>query len=837
MEIVALSPVHATTLTWRRDAKTWALTVVCKATFDLTPGEMRLSQGQDPLIEQDRRWEEEPARSLHSPTDLVPFKARADVMLVGHAYAPNGKSVRSLLARLVVGGVDKSIAVLGDRAAAGREPSPFTIMALRYERAAGGLGQANPAGIASTEARLPNLEPAIRAGTRSGDEGTLLAGFGPIAPDWPQRRGRLQGGAATWSPNDPLDESDPLFFNSAPADQQLATLRDDQPLLLENLHPDLPRLSTRLPGLRPQVFVERPHAAPHELEMHADALWIDTDRGRCTVTWRAHFPLSQREEPGRIFVAMTGARQQLTWDDMKGLERAIGADQAPPAPRKIPNVEAFSVDDEDDGDDTMTIARRLPMPALPPRKIPAPKPTLVGTPPPPVPVTAALPPTAPPPPMPALPPTPPAPIAAAAPGPPAPPLPLSPERLRALLAPRELSPGFDLSEPTSTDFYTVGEHTPILDASPLWLAQHTMPTPAVPASTPTPIVATPPASAPPIVAAPQPSVISLQSAAISASVPSAVATLTGDARSPWAAAGSSPRPTATPAPAAAPIKAPPPLKPAPSRTATLTGSTTKPPADVLDLLWFEAEALPRIRARFKALIDELEFEPLDPKHDLPVDDPKASRDRHHAFGVLTQAPGTDASGISRAMLDAISDKGRFTPPVVVLSGELRFPFDEVEHLKAAAAAAKPLAKDDKRLSDLIDTVNELAGTPLLQGSPGAIDSLLKDLSSAVSQSKRPLPVKFLDAHLERVLLEQRRYQKRTVFGAPMLRGLFTPAGSNTALPAYLPEDVADKLPLVVQMKVRLIAEASPSQDQYESHSQALRVVALGRAMAVDGWRR
>ena len=818
MEIVALSPVHATTLTWRRDAKTWALTVICKATFDLTPGEMRLSQGQDALHEQDRRWEEEPARSLHSPTDLVPFKARADVMLVGHAYAPNGKSVRSLLARLVVGGVDKSIAVLGDRAAVGREPAPFTIMALRYDRAAGGTGHENPAGIAATEARLPNLEPAIRAGrdgSRQGDETTTLAGFGPIAPDWPQRRGRLQGGASTWSPGDPLDDSDPLFFNAAPSDQQIAALRDDQPLLLENLHPDHPRLSTRLPGLRPQVFVERPHVAPHELEMHADALWIDTDRGRCTVTWRAHFPLSQREEPGRIFVAMTGARQQLTWDDMLGLERAIGGDQIPPAPRKIPSVEAFSHDDddEDDGDDTMTIARKLPMPALPPRKIPAPKPTLVGTPPPPS-AAPAVPPTAPPPPMPALPATPTIAPTITAP----PPLPsLSPERLRELLASRELSPGFDLAEPTSTDFYIAGEHTPILDASPLWLAQHAVPTPAIPMSTPTPIVASPPAVPVP-------------------SAPSAVATLTGDARSPWAAASTTPRPTATPAPILTPGKPAPPNKPSPSRPATLMGST-KPPADVLDLLWFDPDALPRIRARFSALIDELEFEPLDPRHDLPVDDPKASRDRHHAFGVMTQAPVTEAPGISRAMLEAISDKGRFTPPVMVLSGELRFPFDEVEHLKAAAAAAKPLAKDDKRLSDLIDTVNELAGTPLLQGSPGAIDSLLKDLSSAVSQSKRPLPVKFLDAHLERVLLEQRRYQRRTVFGAPMLRGLFTPAGSSAALPAYLPEALADKLPLVVQMKVKLIAEASASQDQYESHPQALRVVALGRAMAVDGWRR
>ena len=838
MEIVALSPVHATTLTWRRDARTWACTVVCKATFDLTPAEMRLSQSQDPLHEQDRRWEEEPARSLHSPTDLVPFKARADVMLVGHAYAPNGKSVRSLLARLVVGGVDKSIAVLGDRAAAGRDPVPFTIMALRYERAAGGLGHANPAGIAASEARLPNLEPAIRSGrdgSQKGDENAALAGFGPIAPDWPQRRGRLKGGASTWIPTDPLDDPDPLFFNAAPPDQQLAALRDDQPLLLENLHPDHPRLSTRLPGLRPQAFVERPHAAPQELEMHADTLWIDTDRGRCTVTWRAHFPLAQRDEPGRVFVAMTGARQQLTWDDILGLERAIGGAESPPAPRKLPNLEYVGGDEDDDGDDTMTIARKLPMPALPPRRIPAPKPTLVGTPPPPAPIAAppALPPTTPPPPMPAS-----TPVAAS---PPMPPLPLSPERLRTLLASRDLSPGFDLAEPTSTDFYTVGEHTPILDASPAWLAMHSVPTPAVPSATATPISAPPPPPATPIaVAAPPPlPAIAPQPPAtppLPAAVPSAVATLTGDARSPWATASATPRPTATPAPAPAQAKPAPPTKALSSRTAT-PAAASKPPADVLDLLWFDPDALPRIRARFGALIDELEFEALDPRHDLPVDDPKGSRDRHHAFGVLTQAPVTDAPGVSRAMVEAISVKGRFTPPVVVLSGELRFPFDEVEHLKAAAAAAKPLAKDDKRLTDLIDTVNELAGTPLLQGSPGAIDSLLKDLSSAVAQSKRPLPVKFLDAHLERVLLEQRRYQKRTVFGAPMLRGLFTPAGSSAALPAYLPESVGDKLPLVVQMKVRLIAEATASQDQYESHPQALRVVALGRAMAVDGWRR
>ena len=38
------------------------------------------------------------------------------------------------------------------------------------------------------------------------------------------------------SPSEPLpDDFDPLFFNAAPSDQQPAALRDDQPLVLENL--------------------------------------------------------------------------------------------------------------------------------------------------------------------------------------------------------------------------------------------------------------------------------------------------------------------------------------------------------------------------------------------------------------------------------------------------------------------------------------------------------------------------------------------------------------------------------------------------------------------------
>lgn len=49
-------------------------------------------------------------------SDLAPFKRRADVLVVGHAFAPERRPVGSLVARVVVGEVDKAIAVFGDRA-------------------------------------------------------------------------------------------------------------------------------------------------------------------------------------------------------------------------------------------------------------------------------------------------------------------------------------------------------------------------------------------------------------------------------------------------------------------------------------------------------------------------------------------------------------------------------------------------------------------------------------------------------------------------------------------------------------------------------------------------
>ena len=117
-------------------------------------------------------------------------------------------------------------------------------MPLLYERAAGGPGTSNPAGVRA-DARadvfgrvpLPNLQP---PGIYVAQRGVAIppVGFGPIAHRWPDRLAKLYRHAATWDDRRwmerPLPEDiDAAFFNVAPPDQQVGALRSDERILLE----------------------------------------------------------------------------------------------------------------------------------------------------------------------------------------------------------------------------------------------------------------------------------------------------------------------------------------------------------------------------------------------------------------------------------------------------------------------------------------------------------------------------------------------------------------------------------------------------------------------------
>jgi hypothetical protein len=53
-------------------------------------------------------------------------------------------------------------------------------------------------------------------------------------------------------------------------------------------------------------------------------------------------------------------------------------------------------------------------------------------------------------------------------------------------------------------------------------------------------------------------------------------------------------------------------------------------------------------------------------------------------------------------------------------------------------------------------------------------------------------------------------------------------GSQTPFPTYIPEPVSLKLPMYQRFRARIIAEVHQQEDQHESHSLSLRVLALSR---------
>lgn len=361
MEIATSCGLPVASVMWQSATGAWALTAVCKATFRLVPDVVTLTRSQEPPNDDDNYWNDDESRSLQAATDLVPFKPRADVLVVGHAFAPRRAKVRSLAARVCVGTVDKAVEVWCDRwfdpGGHVREGQPFAQMPLRWERAAGGPDTTNPVGIPFDAApdgfgrtAIPNLQPAGAHLSYRGDR-FVPAGFGPLAPHWPERTAKLhhrppRSWHRRWNANPLPERFDPAYFNAAPLDQQTDPLRPDERIVLENLHADHPRLVTRLPGLVPQAVVQRATGHQAMMDLVADTLWIDTDRGLCTVVWRGRIGLTHPQEQGRIVFVCEGLTEQSF--------------EAPPPPSVDPAKPGeVSVAAADEGDASMTIAPGL----------------------------------------------------------------------------------------------------------------------------------------------------------------------------------------------------------------------------------------------------------------------------------------------------------------------------------------------------------------------------------------------------------------------------------------------------------------------------------------------
>jgi hypothetical protein len=257
--------------------------------------------------------------------------------------------------------------------------------------------------------------------------------------------------------------------------------------------------------------------------------------------------------------------------------------------------------------------------------------------------------------------------------------------------------------------------------------------------------------------------------------------------------------------------------------------------EMLELVWIDPKSVARIRKRppWQQLVDDARKEPGaadSPFPELP-DQTVTKEERRDVFLILARAAAIDGSGVAAALSEAVREDGKFAPPLVCVTGELRFPFDELDALKAAVTTATPFTGGDEPLKEAVDAANDFLKTPGLLTAPAVVEGLTDRVRQAFGRVRRAVAAGYLDAQIDRALLEHRRYQKRMFGGAPHQRALLQVPGDKTSMLVYFPAELATKLPLYQRFPARLIAAAHLSTDQFESHSFALSALALARQIA------
>ncbi|MCK6589959.1 MAG: DUF2169 domain-containing protein, partial [Polyangiaceae bacterium] len=558
--------------------------------------------------------------------------------------------------------------------------------------------------------------------------------------------------------------------NAAPRDQQLDMIRSGERLVLEHLHREHPRLVTSLRPVNPQAYAETQAAPPAEIPMICDTLWIDTDRALCTLTWRGQMPLQHPAQEGRVLVAMASSGQRLSYPDVARLrgEVASRGPASSPVRPPAPSGQQGAVQIVDPK--TVSDARDVTASPDDLARFRAAMPFLDPK----GPITPV--------PRPAAPP------AFVRPAPP--PVPMPP---------------------------------PMPPVPPM---PPPIPSPAMPPPIPSPAIAPPP---------PEPA-SSRATSSSDAWLTSSPSLRSGPSISTAAAAQSGAAAASTAAAAASALPEKPRAAPAKSQPSAPSSARTDA-RELLDLLWFDPESVRRMRSYkpWKAALSEagewLDAGSAQKTQKTQNVDGSRPGDRADALRVLVKIKPLDGEGIVASMVSSIDEDSAFTPPLVVVGGELYFPFDDAEILKAYIAGAAPFLGSDKKLREIVDTAGEVLRSPW-PGSRGLVESLGARLKEAFVQANRALTPAYLETAAEQALLEQRRYQKRILLGQDRIRALLTIQGSAAPVPTYLPDSLTRQLPMFQRFRAVIVAEAHGQQDQYESHPIALVGLALARVLPI-----
>ena len=264
------------------------LSILVKGTFIIpehNAAPAKQAESQQPIATTDEYYDDDVNGSVKIESDMVLFKPKADIVLVGNAYAPRKQPVRVLDTALYVGRIIKNIRVFGDRnwsfptklamVPVISDPKPFLKMPLVYERAFGGIddkgGQWCKKNLIGRgfigkkskkcvhEKSLPNLEDPQNL-ISSWDSHPRPVGFGFYGRGWHPRVSYVGTMDEKWeserAPELPGDFSF-NYYNGAHPDLQIpGYLNGDELVQLKHITPN-GYCSFRLPGIHPKITVEK----------------------------------------------------------------------------------------------------------------------------------------------------------------------------------------------------------------------------------------------------------------------------------------------------------------------------------------------------------------------------------------------------------------------------------------------------------------------------------------------------------------------------------------------------------------------------------------------------
>jgi hypothetical protein len=320
------------------------LVVVIKGTFRFPleqerPDHLALHSKQEPLVMADTFTGEPGFSAPVHEADFAYHKPRCDILLLGSAHAPLGRPSKRVEVGLTVGDWQKHFAVVGPRqwdcGAATLRATPaeaFTQQPISYDVAFGGIDHHHE-DPAQHAAYLPNpvgrgfhkhlrkawvdgqpLPATEELSGRIGDPGGNFRpmAFGPVGRGWSPRfryAGTYdEGWLETHFPFLPPD-FDPLYFQSAPADQQVPLeffKNGPVEVLLSNLTPQgITRFT--IPNLVAPITVFPKQGGKEDHLAELDTVVIEPDEQRFTLTWRMSRPLKKNMfEIAQVLVGKKG---------------------------------------------------------------------------------------------------------------------------------------------------------------------------------------------------------------------------------------------------------------------------------------------------------------------------------------------------------------------------------------------------------------------------------------------------------------------------------------------------------------------------------------------------